>query len=155
MKLCLFIDLFSKLLVRSIGELALDKDVFNEFKVWPLVNVVLPAASDQVGETFICLRRNHRSHLLSQFLLDRSEVHPGEWNLTSFDLVQDHAERIVIDRRLIVKALPLVCASKDLTSCPSAQVLVLCKQLSELLERLEVVVSHIDVHVRWVQHDVL
>ena len=56
---------------------------------------------------------------------------------------------------VVVPAFLLIRARLDLAGGPSAVVLVLGKELGELLQGLEVVVSHVDVHIRWVQHDVL
>ena len=131
----------------SIGEFALDKKVFNQVEVGPLIEIILPAAPDEICQTFVGFLGDHWPHLLTKLLFYGSLVHVGKWYLTGLKLIEDHSERVHIDCGFIVETLPLVRASHDFLGCPSRQVLVLREQFSKLLERLKVIVSHIDVHI--------
>ena len=116
--------------------------------------VILPASSDQISQPSVRRLRYHRSHLLSKFLLDRPNVHIGKRYLPCFQLVEDHAEWVNVDWRLVMEAFLRVWGKKHFACCPRAQVLVLGEQFSELFERFEVVVGHVYVQVWRVQHDV-
>ena len=69
--------------MRSGREFAFDEEIFDECKVWPLVGVILPAATDEIGEALVCGLRDERTQTFPQLLLDRASFHGGEWNFAS------------------------------------------------------------------------
>ena len=84
------------------------KQVFNKLEIGPLLLVILPTAADQITKPLICGLGDHRPHLVAQLPLDSSKVHLVEWDLTSLQLVEDHAIRVDIDSWLVMEALSLI-----------------------------------------------
>ena len=66
----------------SVGELALNKQVFHQLEVGSLLEIILPATSDQIGQPLVRVAWDRRPHLLAKFLLDSSCIHACEGDLS-------------------------------------------------------------------------